>query len=142
MASFSNSVTHTLTPILPTVPSLFFSSFPNHPMDNPAPQFTCEVCEKPFPRKMAVCGHMRIHPKRPGEHRRVRKQMQFPMEAQQENARPAARFDLNEPPDLMEEQENGGLPDLNVVPAVMGEAQGNGRVPDLNMLPEPEDDQV
>ena len=69
-------------------------------------------------------------------------QMQFAMVAQQENARPAARFDLNEPPDLMEDQENGGLPDLNVVPAVMGEAQGNGRVPDLNMLPEPEDDQV
>ena len=42
----------------------------------------------------------------------------------------------------MEDQENGGLPDLNVVPAVMVEAQGNGRVPDLNMLPEPEDDQV
>ena len=55
---------------------------------------------------------------------------------------PAAIFDLNETPDLMEDQENGGLPDLNVVPAVMVEAQGNGRVPDLNKLPEPEDNQV
>ena len=60
----------------------------------------------------------------------------------QGNARPAVIFDLNGPPVLMEDQENGGLPDLNVVPAVMVEAQGNGRVPDLNMLPEPEDDQV
>ena len=60
----------------------------------------------------------------------------------QENARPAVIFDLNETPDLMEDQENGGLPDLYVVPAVMVEAQWNGRVPDLNMLLEPEDDQV
>ena len=141
MASFSNSVTHTLTPILPTFPSLFFSSFPNHPMDNLAPQFTCEDCGRPFSRKMALCGHMRTHPRHPGERRRVREPMQFVMVAQ-ENARPAVIFDLNGPPDLMEDQENGGLPDLNVVPAVMVEAQGNGRVPDLNMLPEPEDDQV
>ena len=98
---------------------------------------------------MALCGHMRIHPRRPGERRRVRRErMQFVMVVQadvmvaQENARPAAIFDLNETPDLMEDQENGGLPYLNVVPAVMVEAQWNGRVPDLNMLPEPEDDQV
>ena len=97
---------------------------------------------------MALCGHMRIHPRRPGERRRVRERMQFVMVVQavvmvaQENARPAVIFDLNGPPDLMEDQEKGGLPDLNVVPAVMVEAQGNGRVPDLNMLPEPEDDQV
>ena len=112
---------------------------------------------------MALCGHMRIHPRRPGQRRRihprrpgqrrrihprrpgqrrrVRERMHFVMVAQ-ENARPAAIFDLNEPPALMEDQENGGLPYLNVVPAVMVEAQGNGRVPDLNMLPEPEDDQV
>ena len=149
MASVSNSVTHTLTPILPAFLSLFFSSFPNHPMDNLAPQFTCEDCGRPFSSIMALCGHMRIHPRRPGQRRRrVRERMQFVMVVQavvmvaQENARPAAIFDLNETPDLMEEQENGGLPDLNVVPAVMVEAQGNGRVPDLNMLPEPEDDQV
>ena len=60
----------------------------------------------------------------------------------QENARPAAIFDLNETPNLMEDQENGGLPYLNVVPAVTVKAQGNGRVPDLNKLLEPEDDQV
>ena len=42
----------------------------------------------------------------------------------------------------MEDQENGGLPYLNVVPAVLVEAQGKGRVPDLNKLPEPEDNQV
>ena len=60
----------------------------------------------------------------------------------QENARPAAIFDLNETPNLMEDQENGGLPYLNVVPAVTVKAQGNGRVPDLNKLPEPEDNQV
>ena len=90
---------------------------------------------------MALCGHMRIHPRHPGERRRVRERMQIVMVAQ-ENARPAVIFDLNGPPDLMEDQENGGLPDLNVVPAVMVEAQWNGRVPDLNMLPEPEDDRV
>ena len=97
---------------------------------------------------MALCGHMKIHPRRPGQRRRVRERMHFVMEVQavvmvaQKSARPAAIFDLNEPPALMEDQENGGLPDLNVVPAVMAEAQGYARVPDLNMLPEPEDDQV
>ena len=93
---------------------------------------------------MALCGHMRTHPRRPGQRRRVRERMQFVMVVQAVVmvARPAAIFDLNETPDLMEDQENGGLPDLYVVPAVMVEAQWNGRVPDLNMLPEPEDDQV
>ena len=42
----------------------------------------------------------------------------------------------------MKDQENGRLPYLNVVPAVMVDAQGNGCVPDLNKLPEPEDNQV
>ena len=42
----------------------------------------------------------------------------------------------------MKDQENGGIPYLNVVPAVMVEAQGNGRVPYLNKLPKPEDNQV
>ena len=104
-------------------------------MDN----LSCKYCGKKFPSVRARCGHTRIH---------------FPPCVAQEsvpwaavlvalgNARPAAIFDLNGPPNLMEHQENGSLPDLNVVPAVMGEAQGNGRVPDLNMLPEPEDDQV
>ena len=89
----------------------------------------------------ARCGHMRKYSKLPRQPRCVREPRAVVMVAQ-ENARPAAIFDLNETPDLMEEQENGGLPDLNVVPAVMVEAQGNGRVPDLNMLPVAEDDQV
>ena len=129
-------------------------------MDNLSPQNTCKHCGKTFSSVRARCGHTRIHfPPCVREPRAVVMvaQENAPragvMVAQEsvpraavllarENASPAAIFDLNETPDLMEEQENGGLPDLNVVPAVMVEAQGNGRVPDLNMLPEPEDDQV
>nr|POF08537.1 hypothetical protein CFP56_34613 [Quercus suber] len=113
-------------------------------MDNLAPQYTCEHCGRPFSSMRARCGHMRKHPKRQRLLQMVAQENapRVVVMVAQENARPAAIFDLNETPGLMEDQENGGLPDFNVVPAVMVEAQGNGRVPDLNMLPEPEDDQV
>nr|POF20788.1 hypothetical protein CFP56_74686 [Quercus suber] len=110
-------------------------------MENLSPQNTCKHCGKTFSSIRARCGHMRMHPKRPRLLRCVREPRAVVMVAQ-ENARPAALFDLNETPVLMEDQENGGLPDFNVVPAVMVEAQWNGRVPDLNKLPEPEDNQV
>ena len=117
-------------------------------MENLSPRYTCKHCGKTFSSVRARCGHTRIHfPPCVREPRAVVMVAQenaprAGVMVAQENAHPAAIFDLNETPDLMEDQENGGLPDLNVVPAVMVEAQGNGRVPDLNMLPEPEDDQV
>ena len=125
-------------------------------MDN----LSCKHCGKTFSSVRARCGHTRIHfPPCVREPRAVVMvaqenapragvmvaQESVPRAAvlvAQENAPRAAIFDLNETPARMEDQENGGLPDLNLVPAVIVEAQGNGLVPDLNKLPESEDDQV
>ena len=107
-------------------------------MDNLSPQYTCEHCGRPFPKKKALNGHKRIHSNRPRQPRRVREPMPVVMVAQ-ENAPRAVVLVAQESAPMAVEM----VAQENARPAaVMVEAQGNFRVPDLNLPAEPEDNQV